>query len=290
MSDTDADSGEDAGANPSPTPAVEVSDALAEFYAPAEYGWTEAAYERRKAARKMSGEDVEEVSDMSDESVQPTPEDMARDLVADLAWINAMEERYKDGLSPNDGWRIAVVRAMAAEAKLAETKLVETYCAYCDHTERADADASRISEHIRTCEKHPMRAVEAEVARLRAKYEPPAWEEIPTYGGGTYVVKTGIFRVPLAVWLLRGPQWVRDFVGGTLTRVELTDKEPICEKWGEGRAWFWDSAFNFPVPSSLFRHLLRGGDGPGVRRWPTEEEAIQAASDALIAWAKEQEA
>lgn len=43
----------------------------------------------------------------------------------------------------------------------------ETYCAYCgERFELDNGSASLVSEHIRTCVKHPMRAVEAENVRL----------------------------------------------------------------------------------------------------------------------------
>lgn len=42
-----------------------------------------------------------------------------------------------------------------------------TYCAYCGYEVNIDADASVISEHIKVCEKHPIRGYEAEINRLR---------------------------------------------------------------------------------------------------------------------------
>jgi hypothetical protein len=45
----------------------------------------------------------------------------------------------------------------------------ETYCAYCGERFQLDDDvASRVSEHIRACQKHPMRKVEAERDALLA--------------------------------------------------------------------------------------------------------------------------
>jgi hypothetical protein len=102
-----------------------------------------------------------------------TEADLARDLRADL-------ERATDNHGPNwgrtpaaaqlaygefaeDALPAALRRAIDAEARLAAT-----YCAYCGHEVRIDADASLISEHIRTCEKHPMRDVEAERDALAA--------------------------------------------------------------------------------------------------------------------------
>lgn len=46
----------------------------------------------------------------------------------------------------------------------------ETYCAYCGERFQLDDDvASRVSEHIRACQKHPMRKVEAERDAARAE-------------------------------------------------------------------------------------------------------------------------
>ncbi len=56
-------------------------------------------------------------------------------------------------------------RVVAAEAKLAQLQ-GGTYCAYCGHEEPIDGDGERIAEHIRTCEKHPMRAIEDRVREL----------------------------------------------------------------------------------------------------------------------------
>ena len=60
------------------------------------------------------------------------------------------------------------LRAAAGEIDRLKTQMDFTYCAYCGHKCPCDGDGSDVAEHIRTCEKHPMRAVEAELARLRA--------------------------------------------------------------------------------------------------------------------------
>lgn len=57
-----------------------------------------------------------------------------------------------------------------AEAEVAAMK-AKTYCAYCGKEYAIDTDATLVSEHIATCAKHPMRAVEearnAALARVR---------------------------------------------------------------------------------------------------------------------------
>lgn len=51
-----------------------------------------------------------------------------------------------------------------------ETK--RTYCAYCGEAFVIDDQAATlVSEHIRTCEKHPLRAYEQENKRLTAEYD-----------------------------------------------------------------------------------------------------------------------
>lgn len=67
---------------------------------------------------------------------------------------------------PQINWK---ERAEKAEAELAEMrrKYGFTYCAYCGKTYEIDAPEStnEISKHIASCEKHPMRYVEAELER-----------------------------------------------------------------------------------------------------------------------------
>ena len=51
-----------------------------------------------------------------------------------------------------------------------KNKLNSTYCAYCGAEFALNDEAVRlVSEHIRTCEKHPMRHAEAQIERLTAK-------------------------------------------------------------------------------------------------------------------------
>ena len=74
------------------------------------------------------------------------------DLLEEIKKINsiAWDELLKE-----------VNRLLEIEAKLF------TYCAYCGAQFRADGDSSKVSNHIAICEKHPMRQIEAEAARLR---------------------------------------------------------------------------------------------------------------------------
>ena len=54
-----------------------------------------------------------------------------------------------------------------AAVKWLEEYKSKTYCAYCGATFNIDSDATHVTEHIRTCPHHPMRALEAENKRLR---------------------------------------------------------------------------------------------------------------------------
>lgn len=64
----------------------------------------------------------------------------------------------------------ALISAPAAQAlaehdaKLLAQENKFTYCAYCGHRESTDVDGEVIAQHIRVCEKHPMRQLEREQA------------------------------------------------------------------------------------------------------------------------------
>lgn len=61
----------------------------------------------------------------------------------------------------------------------------ETYCAYCgERFELDNGSAALVSEHIRACVKHPMRAVEADNARLREALEYYAAQDYNASGRG----------------------------------------------------------------------------------------------------------
>ena len=110
--------------------------------------------------------------------ITPTEADLQVDLCImlqqvehDIAWLKVQPKPEGAVFDPKDlarsmeGTAAALRRAIAAEAELKQLK-TSTYCAYCGHTEPIDGDGERIAEHIRTCEKHPMRAVEARVKEL----------------------------------------------------------------------------------------------------------------------------
>ena len=57
-----------------------------------------------------------------------------------------------------------------AEVDRLRAVCLQTYCAYCGEFFPADGDGrstDAVTEHIRTCDKHPMREPEAEVERLK---------------------------------------------------------------------------------------------------------------------------
>ncbi len=63
-------------------------------------------------------------------------------------------------------------RAYEAIMNSMDVKEGKTYCAYCGAEYPLDDNAAtQVSEHIKICKKHPMRASEAEVARLTARAE-----------------------------------------------------------------------------------------------------------------------
>lgn len=90
----------------------------------------------------------------------------------------------------DDGWiKSDAVRDMLAI--LGDPKPLPTYCAYCGHRVAGedDAAASLITEHIRTCAKHPMRTAESErdearrgLARWLAWHIEKQGTEVPPIG------------------------------------------------------------------------------------------------------------
>lgn len=78
-----------------------------------------------------------------------------------------------------------------------EQKLLFTYCAYCGHEERIDADASLISRHIATCDKHPMRRLEMVAIDLLAACQ-LALATIETYPSDEYL-RAAIARLQAAI-------------------------------------------------------------------------------------------
>jgi uncharacterized protein (TIGR02996 family) len=103
----------------------------------------------------------------------------------------------------------------------------------------------------------------------------------------------GAWNMTLSQWLEHGPGLVRRH---PLTRVELTDKRPV-PLGGPGpqsRLRVWDSGYwRYPhyLPPEVVA-FLRGrrldDTEPAVRGYETDAEAVDAASAALIAWAKDQ--
>lgn len=63
-------------------------------------------------------------------------------------------------------------RAYEVVMQCVDAKDGKTYCAYCGAEYPLDDNAATlVSEHIKTCAKHPMRAIEAEVTRLTTHAE-----------------------------------------------------------------------------------------------------------------------
>jgi hypothetical protein len=105
------------------------------------------------------------------------------------------EVQYRDdiiGLSPDGDRHGHLVAEIERLRKLSTDRLVEveelraerneykaeierlrnhTYCAYCGEEFAIDIDTAAVSEHIATCQKHPMRGLEAEIERLKTKLD-----------------------------------------------------------------------------------------------------------------------
>ena len=86
---------------------------------------------------------------------------MQGDLNVDLLMLpvlHAIERHVKDRDAITDIYN----RAYEAVMNGMDVKTGKTYCAYCGAEYPLDDNAAnQVSEHIKTCEKHPMRAVEA---------------------------------------------------------------------------------------------------------------------------------
>jgi len=88
---------------------------------------------------------------LSDTAIASAREELVRDLVSPRWWV----DRYGMGL-------LDAIDALKKEMDL-------TYCAYCGESFPMDDDATKVSAHIATCPKHPMRDVEAERDALKAE-------------------------------------------------------------------------------------------------------------------------
>lgn len=73
----------------------------------------------------------------------------------------AIERHVKDREAATEIYN----RAYEAVMNSMDVKTGKTYCAYCGAEYPLDDAAAQVSEHIKTCEKHPMRAVEAELRK-----------------------------------------------------------------------------------------------------------------------------
>jgi len=85
--------------------------------------------------------------------------------------------KSNDGHVFSETWNIAKLaltttgKEVLEELKYLRERMKSTHCAYCDFHVPLDADASVISEHIRTCEKQPIREYEKQITDLKADNE-----------------------------------------------------------------------------------------------------------------------
>ena len=71
----------------------------------------------------------------------------------------------------------ADLEAAKVELLKAQIENNRTYCAYCGTEFLLDDDAAKnVTDHIKTCKKHPMRAVESELAQAREILAPLEWD------------------------------------------------------------------------------------------------------------------
>jgi len=93
--------------------------------------------------------------------------EQVRPLPAKNEWIL---EKTKDGviLKPPPTMPSELADAMISQAhKKLSSHTEETYCAFCQKAFPLDGTAAEaVTEHIKTCEKHPMRAAEAKIKEL----------------------------------------------------------------------------------------------------------------------------
>jgi len=95
------------------------------------------------------------------------------------AWWRRHQYELKRDVTKYRVERDGRVTKLEAENKELREWCKATRCAYCDETIGVDDDiATKLTEHIRICSKHPMRAIEAErdanknrIAELRAQLD-----------------------------------------------------------------------------------------------------------------------
>jgi uncharacterized coiled-coil DUF342 family protein len=100
---------------------------------------------------------------------------IGKDIDALLAALRECRAELRQWRDSRDGI-MAEVKALTEERDLYRTRCLSTYCGFCGEHFPADEDTQgektdAVQAHIRTCPKHPMRAVEEERDRLRARVE-----------------------------------------------------------------------------------------------------------------------
>lgn len=141
----------------------------------------------------------------------------------------------------------------------------------------------------------PGRPAEIRAADARFVTEliaPPEWDGEAV----SYVWRRGFVgrvELPLAAWREHGPELVRQH---PLTRVELTDRQPVeaigCTYWLSSGGHVTGSATHAHyLPYSIWRRLRRATTrATRFKGYPQPCDALDAASDALLAWASAQPA
>ena len=93
---------------------------------------------------------------------------MRRDDLTGWVWYNPETLVSDLNARPVEDALRAELGAAKVELLKAQIENNRTYCAYCGTEFLLDDDAAKnVTDHIKTCKKHPMRAVEAELAQAR---------------------------------------------------------------------------------------------------------------------------
>lgn len=109
----------------------------------------------------------------------------------------------------------------------------------------------------------------------------------------TVVSQSTTMTTSMALWMEHGPAWVKEFPA--LSQVEITDLKPapiypipVHYTW---RPDGFQDGFNSQggrgvIPHVVYLHLATSGEA--ALRYRSEREAVDALSDACLAWARSQ--
>lgn len=182
---------------------------------------------------------------------------------------------------------IADLRQQLAEARARNER---TYCAYCGHEEPIDGDGSLIAQHIATCEKHPMRAVEVKLAASQKRCEELS-EAIKRSGFTTQLINQQLLVIPTSpevmadhvVNLQAENARLRQVMEAPSLKLVLSELEKARRKFP---TWPTDPLHAIAVVGEEFGELIKAvlqvTYEPHKTHWSeVEEEAVQTAAMAM---------